>query len=39
DARRSLEREVGGQVHLELKVKVRKRWRRDEDMLDRLGIE
>jgi GTPase len=39
DARRSLERSVGGQVHLELKVKVRKRWRRDEDMLDRLGIE
>ena len=39
DARRSLERSVGGQVHLQLKVRVRKRWRRDEDMLDRLGIE
>lgn len=39
DARRSLEQEVGEQVHLELKVKVRKKWRRDEDMLDRLGIE
>lgn len=39
DARRKLEQEVGGKVHLELKVKVRKKWRRDEDMLDRLGIE
>jgi GTPase len=39
DARRTLEQEVGGRVHLDLRVKVRKGWRRDEDMLDRLGIE
>jgi GTP-binding protein Era len=38
-ARRSLETELGGQVHLDLKVRVRKHWRRDEDLLDRLGIE
>jgi GTP-binding protein Era len=38
-ARRSLERELGGQVHLDLQVRVRRNWRRDEDMLDRLGIE
>jgi GTP-binding protein Era len=38
-ARRSLEAEVDGKVHLDLKVRVRKNWRRDEDMLDRLGIE
>jgi GTPase len=38
-ARKSLEAELGGQVHLELQVRLRKRWRRDEDLLDRLGIE
>jgi GTP-binding protein Era len=38
-ARRSLERELGHRVHLELEVRVRKHWRRDEDLLDRLGIE
>jgi GTP-binding protein Era len=38
-ARRSLERELGSQVHLDLTVRVRKHWRRDEDLLDRLGIE
>ncbi|MSO40914.1 MAG: GTPase Era [Solirubrobacterales bacterium] len=38
-ARRELERELGKQVHLELKVRVRKHWRRDEGLLDRLGIE
>lgn len=38
-ARRSLERELGSQVHLDLAVRVRKHWRRDEDLLDRLGIE
>jgi GTP-binding protein Era len=38
-ARRSLEEELGAKVHLDLKVRVRRNWRRDEDMLDRLGIE
>lgn len=38
-ARRSLEAELGTQVHLELHVRVRGRWRRDEGLLDRLGIE
>jgi len=38
-ARASLEGELGAKVHLELKVRVRRGWRRDEDMLDRLGIE
>jgi GTPase len=38
-ARRSLERELGSQVHLDLQVRVKRRWRRDEDLLDRLGIE
>ncbi|MFI5028463.1 MAG: GTPase Era [Solirubrobacterales bacterium] len=38
-ARRSLEAELGAKVHLDLQVRVRRRWRRDEDMLDRLGIE
>jgi GTP-binding protein Era len=38
-ARRAIEREVGGQVHLELRVRVRRHWRADERMLDRLGIE
>jgi GTPase len=38
-ARKELERELGSQVFLDLKVRVRERWRRDEDLLDRLGIE
>jgi GTP-binding protein Era len=38
-ARRSLEGELGAKVHLDLKVRVRRRWRRDKDLLDRLGIE
>jgi GTP-binding protein Era len=38
-ARRSLEAELGARIHLELQVRVRKHWRRDEDLLDRLGIE
>jgi GTP-binding protein Era len=38
-ARRSLERELASQVHLDLTVRVRRHWRRDEDLLDRLGIE
>jgi GTPase len=38
-ARTELERELGAQVFLDLQVRVRKRWRRDEDLLDRLGIE
>jgi GTP-binding protein Era len=38
-ARRSLEGELDAKVHLDLKVQVRRSWRRDEDMLDRLGIE
>jgi GTP-binding protein Era len=38
-ARRSLEQELGAKVHLDLTVRVRRHWRRDEDLLDRLGIE
>jgi GTPase len=38
-ARASLETELGAKVHLELQVRTRARWRRDEDLLDRLGIE
>jgi GTPase len=38
-ARRSLEAELGDRVHLDLQVRVRDRWRRDEGLLDRLGIE
>ena len=38
-ARTELERELGGKVFLDLQVRVRKRWRRDEGLLDRLGIE
>jgi GTPase len=38
-ARRSLEAELGARVHLDLQVRVRRSWRKDEDMLDRLGIE
>jgi GTPase len=38
-ARAELERELGARVFLDLQVRVRKRWRRDEGLLDRLGIE
>lgn len=38
-ARRELERELGGKVFLDLQVRVRERWRRDDGLLDRLGIE
>lgn len=37
-ARRELERELGKQVHLELSVRVRRSWRADDALLDRLGI-
>jgi GTPase len=37
-ARRELERVLGGQVHLDLSVRVRRDWRADEGLLDRLGI-
>jgi GTPase len=38
-ARRELQRELGRRVHLELAVRVRRGWRADERLLDRLGIE
>jgi len=38
-ARRELERELGCRVHLDLSVRVRRSWRSDERLLDRLGIE
>ncbi|UGS37493.1 GTPase Era [Capillimicrobium parvum] len=38
-ARRELERELGSRVHLDLSVRVRRSWRADEGLLDRLGIE
>ena len=38
-ARRELEMELGGKVFLDLKVRVRGKWRRDESLLDRIGIE
>ena len=38
-ARREIEEALGRRVHLELNVRVRKGWRRDEGLLDRLGIE
>jgi len=38
-ARRELQRELGGRVHLALQVRVRRRWRADDALLDRLGIE
>jgi GTPase len=37
-ARQELERELGCQVHLELSVRVRRDWRGDDALLDRLGI-
>jgi GTP-binding protein Era len=38
-ARRELERELDGRVHLSLIVRVRRHWRTDDGLLDRLGIE
>jgi GTP-binding protein Era len=38
-ARRAIERQLGSQVHLRLSVRVRRHWRGDERLLDRLGIE
>jgi len=38
-ARRAIERELGNRVHLGLSVRVRRHWRADERLLDRLGIE
>jgi GTP-binding protein Era len=38
-ARQAIERELGIHVHLALKVRVRRHWRADEHILDRLGIE
>jgi GTP-binding protein Era len=38
-ARREIEALLGRRVHLELQVRVRRGWRRDEALLDRLGIE
>jgi GTP-binding protein Era len=37
-ARRELERELGSKVHLDLSVRVRRSWRADDALLDRLGI-
>jgi GTP-binding protein Era len=39
EARNEIEAALGRRVHLELSVRVRKGWRRDEGLLDRLGIE
>jgi GTP-binding protein Era len=38
-ARREIEKELGTRIHLELRVQVRRHWRADERVLDRLGIE
>jgi GTP-binding protein Era len=38
-ARKEIERELDIHVHLELSVRVRRHWRADEHLLDRLGIE
>ncbi len=38
-ARKELQRELGRQVHLDLAVRVRRGWRADERLLDRLGID
>jgi GTPase len=37
-ARRELERELGTHVHVDLSVRVRRSWRADDALLDRLGI-
>ena len=38
-ARRELQRELSCRVHLALMVRVRRHWRADDELLDRLGIE
>ncbi len=38
-ARKQLQATLGQRVHLDLRVRVRKAWRRDDALLDRLGIE
>ena len=38
-ARKELERELDSKVFLDLQVRVREKWRRDEGLLDRLGID
>jgi GTP-binding protein Era len=38
-ARRELERDLGAHVFLDLNVRVRQHWRRDDALLDRLGID
>ncbi len=38
-ARQELERDLGAHVFLDLQVKVREHWRRDDALLDRIGIE
>ena len=38
-ARKELQASLGRRVHLDLRVRVRKAWRRDDALLDRLGIE
>jgi GTPase Era involved in 16S rRNA processing len=38
-ARRAIEQQLGAHVHLRLSVRVRRHWRADERLLDRLGIE
>ena len=38
-ARKEIERLLDRRIHLDLNVRVRKGWRRDEGLLDRLGIE
>jgi GTP-binding protein Era len=38
-AREQIEAQVGRRVHLDLVVRVRRGWRRDEGLLDRLGID
>jgi GTP-binding protein Era len=38
-ARKELERELGTKVHLDLTVRVRRGWRGDEALLDRLGFD
>ncbi|HEX6021565.1 MAG TPA: GTPase Era, partial [Solirubrobacter sp.] len=37
-ARQEIERELGQHVHLDLSVRVRRSWRADDALLDRLGI-
>jgi GTPase len=37
-ARKEIQRESGARVHLELSVRVRRAWRADDALLDRLGI-